>query len=800
MPASWGRQDENPRRRQLVAMMRILITATALAAGLGLQAAISSSATAVPADGSAVPLTYSEHLKPLLGRFCVDCHGNERQKADLNLQALGDNAPLIENPKVWERVREMLELREMPPENKPQPTEDERILMTQAISSELAKLDCNGPVNPGRVTIRRLNRSEYNNTIRDLVGVDFKPAADFPSDEVGYGFDNIGDVLSLPPILLEKYLAAAEQIATNAIVARPPIGLPVVRIEGETMNSTANGSLFQDRALSLDTEGEAHFEHAFSQGGEFILRARAFGQQAGPDPARMAVRIDSKELKVFDVPAVESAPGIYEFRTAIEPGKRRLAFAYINNYNVQDHPDVKLRGDRNLILDWVEIKGPLDYKPPPLPATHTRIVGCAAFGHKHDSECAEKILRDFTRRAYRRPVADSEIARLMQFVQMVQAEKGTFEEGIQVAVQAILVSPNFLFRWELDAGQGEEQVRPLNDHEIASRLSYFIWSSMPDDELFQLADKGMLANGETLERQARRMLKDPKARALVDNFAAQWLQIRNLELAAPDPELFPHFDEELKFAMRRETELLFEAVMREDRSILELIDADYTFLNERLAQHYGIEGVHGPEFRKVSLTNNSNRGGILTHGSILTITSNPRRTSPVNRGKWILEQILGTPPPPPPPDVEELSDEEEAINSGSLRQRLELHRAKPECATCHNKMDPLGFALENFDAIGAWRDKDGQFDIDPSGVLPNGKTIQGPNDLKRILTTEATFIRSLSEKMLTFALGRGLEYYDKCAVDDICKALVRSGYGFSTLVTEIVKSEPFLLKARGETK
>lgn len=745
--------------------------------------------------------TFASDLKPFLERYCTSCHGNEKQKGELNLQAFGDSPVFLQSRKIWEKVIEQVETREMPPEGKPQPSEDERMFILSFIKGELAKLDCNGPVNPGKVTIRRLNRNEYNNTIRDLVGVAFKPAADFPADEVGYGFDNIGDVLSLPPMLMEKYLAAAEQIATNAIVAADPSRAPLKRVEAEVLPSTANGSLFQDRALSLDTEGEAYFEQNFARAGEYIVRVRAFGQQAGPDPTRLAVRVDDKQVTVFDVAAVESKPGSYEWRSSFELGKRKLGFAYINNYNVQDHPDPKLRGDRNLIVDYIEIEGPFGGEPLPLPESHRRIVSCPV-GHRHTAECGKRILGEFARKAYRRPVTDEEVNRLTRFVDLAKAEGGTFEEGIQVAVQAVLVSPHFLYRWELDPELGNpDKTRSLNNYEIASRLSYYLWSSLPDNELFILAEQGLLTQPPVLESQVKRMLKDSKSQALVENFAAQWLQIRNLELAAPDPNLFPQFDNALRASMRRETELFFEHVMREDRSLLDLIDAKYTFVNERLARHYGLEGIQGEEFQKVSLKPGDPRGGVLTQASILTITSNPTRTSPVNRGKWILEQILGTPPPPPPPDAGQLSEDKESIESASLRQRVEQHRAKTECATCHNKMDPLGFAFENFDAVGAWRELDGKFPIDPSGTLPSGQMFQGPGDLKKILKSQQTFVRSLSEKMLTFALGRGLEYYDKCAVDDIVAGLIRDDYRFSTLVSEIVKSDPFLLRTReGNTK
>jgi hypothetical protein len=382
-------------------------------------------------------------------------------------------------------------------------------------------------------------------------------------------------------------------------------------------------------------------------------------------------------------------------------------------------------------------------------------------------------------------------------VDLAEQNGETFERGIQLAVEAVLVSPQFLFRVETDPrrrSQREPQpppIHPVNDFELASRLSYFLWSSMPDDELTRLAIDGKLRQGDNLEQQVKRMLRDPKAKALVENFAEQWLQIRNLKTVSPDPKQFPEFDESLRSAMFEETTRYFAHVMREDRSVLEFLDSNYTFVNERLAKHYGIAGVQGAEFRRVEL-NDDRRGGILTQASILTVTSNPTRTSPVKRGKWILEQILGTPPPPPPPDVPELKEGKDVVLSGTLRQRMEQHRANPACAVCHSRLDPLGFGFENYDAVGAWRDKEGTFPIDPSGTLPSGQTFQGPKALKAILKTrQDDFRRCLAEKMATYAVGRGMEYFDKCAIDRIVEGMAKNDDRFSSLVLEIVKSDPF---------
>lgn len=766
-----------------VMMIRFSSLIVALLIGAGSQ----------PASGES--LEFEKELKPLLSEYCTSCHGKEKQKADINFEAYNGTPAFLKERKHWERVQEMVRTREMPPENKPQPSEEERAAMVKFIDLALAQLDCDGAVSPGRVTIRRLNRAEYNNTVRDLIGIDFNPAADFPSDDVGFGFDNIADLLSMPPILMEKYLAAAEQIATNAIVAEVHAEPPVHRVKPRQFQFGDEEVIrLENGVLGLYRTGKARAALEVPSEGEYVVTIRAFGHQAGLEAPRLAVSIDGKELKVFDVKASEGSVGTYEFTTRLKAGKRQLEVAYLNNYNVQDHADPKLNGDRNLFVQSVDVQGPADFQPAPLPDTHTRLIPEMP-PPGEEMAYARKILSDFASRAYRRPAAAAEIERLVKFVELAKAEGGSFTEGIQLAVQAVLVSPKFLFRWELDVGQaGAGEVRPLNAYELASRLSYFLWSSMPDEELFSLAEEGRLNDPEVLQAQVRRMLLDPKSKALVENFAGQWLQLRNLEMVTPDPDLFPDFDEPLRVAMRRETELFFDAIMREDRSLLEFIDADFTFLNGRLAKHYGIQGIEGDQFQRVSLSESTSRGGILTHGSILTVTSNPTRTSPVNRGKWILEQILGSPPPPPPPDVPELPEEGHTIQSASLRERMEMHRANPDCATCHNKMDPLGFAFENFDAIGAWRVMDGRFPIDPSGTLPGGQSFNGPEELKQILKTQDTFVRTFIEKMLTYALGRGLEYFDKCAVDAIYDGLRQNEYRFSTLVIGIVTSDPFLMK------
>lgn len=614
-----------------------------------------SALTGETAAESAVEGSYSTDVFPFIDKHCLDCHNEEKARGDFSLETYESTADVVGDPEVWELVAERLKAREMPPRRRPQPSPAEIDRVAGWIRRELARARDEGPVDPGRVTIRRLNRTEYSNTVRDLLGVGFDAREEFPSDDVGYGFDNIGDVLSLPPILLEKYLAAAERIAAEAL--KP-------------------GSESRKRLLVCDPPAEAE-------------------------------------------------------------------------------------------------KGRID-------------------------ACARKVLRRLATRAYRRPVRSQEVDRLVELVRLVRADGGKFDDGIRLALEAVLVSPHFLFRVELDPEPEDPgRIRELSDFELATRLSYFLWSSMPDGKLFALARRKALRKPEVLEEQVKRMLKDPKSLELVRNFGDQWLQVRRIETVAPDPERFPAFDEELRAAMLEETERFFETVMREDRSILEFLEADYAILNERLARHYGIEGVEGPEFRRVELGEGA-RGGVLTQASVLTATSNPTRTSPVKRGKWVLEVLLGKPPPPPPPDVPELSENPEVVLSGTLRERMEQHRADPSCATCHEGMDPLGFGLENFDPVGAWREKDGEFPIDASGELPDGRTFDGPGELKKILLEQKeAFRRAFVESLLTYALGRGLESYDRRAVAGIVKKLEESGDRFSALVLEIVRSDPFL-KRRGD--
>lgn len=711
---------------------------------------------------------------PVLAKVCNDCHSGDTPEAGVRLDDRRVDVAKTTDRALWLKVLRQVEGGVMPPEGSAQPSDEERKGLTAWIRDVALTPDCSQGERPGRVTLRRLNRAEYDNTVRDLFGIDVSVSADFPSDDVGYGFDNIGDVLSMPPVLFERALEAAEKVARAAIVTGEIESAPVRMGRGGTLGS----------------HGEIGEDFDFPAEGEYLFRVHASGDQAGPDPVRMGFRIGGREEHVVEVPNRRRSPKDYEFRMKVPAGRQRFAVAFLNDYYNPEAENPRQR-DRNLHVDTLSVIGPLGVVEAILPASHRRIFARpipAGLEPAAEREIVLENLRPLVSRAFRRPARGAEVERLADMFAAARASGETVESAMRVAVTAMLVSPSFLFLVEADPPAGE--IRRLDDHELAARLSYFLWSSMPDETLAAAADRGELRSDDAIVAQARRMLADPKSRALVDNFAGQWLHLRTLPAFSPDRARFPAFDEELRDAMRRETEEFFAAIVREDRSIIEFLDADSTFVNERLAKHYGIEGVSGAEFRRVAV-NREQRGGLLGQASILAVTSNPTRTSPVKRGRWVLENLLAAPPPPPPPNVPELPSSGEAL-TGTLRQRMEQHRTNPSCASCHKLMDPLGFGLENFDAVGAWRTEDGGAPIDPSGELPDGRRFAGPAELRQVLVARrAEFRRCLVEKLFTYALGRGLEYYDACAVERIAAATEAKGDRFAELVAGIVTSVAF---------
>ncbi len=735
---------------------------------------------------------FAEHVAPFLKSYCADCHSGEFAEGNLDVTKYKDFAAAKGDLKHWQEIRTYVGGRIMPPGDAEQPRERESDAFLGWIDTHLLALDCDRPPQPAPVAVRRLNRAEYNNAIRDLFGIEFQPADDFPTDDIGYGFDNIADVLSLPPILLEKYLTAAEQVTVRAIVTPETSSDNKRRLRGsELRNSTGNnrdrgtGALYSNGHLSFRYDAQTHGEHT--------LRINAYATQGGNEPTKMRIAIDGKDLQTFDVPNEARGGEVFELVQELNPGRRDIRIAFINDFYDPDNPNPRLR-DRNLFVNWVEIAGPVNLEKLSEKPSHRRVIPYQPEPGQERVAAAE-MLRAFARKAYRRPPTDREIERLVALVEMVRAEGESFERGMQLAVQAVLVSPHFVFRVERDAANAEpNKAYPLSDHELATRLSFFLWSSIPDDELGRLADEGKLSDPEVLDAQVLRMLADPKAEALVTNFASQWLTLRALDQTTPDPQVFENYSVELRGDMRRETELFFKHIMREDRPLADFLVADYTFLNERLAKHYGIGGVSGGEFRKVQLKD-PRRGGIVTQGSFLTVTSNPQRTSPVKRGKWILEQLLGTPPPPPPADVPELEELADEAKGKTLREQMALHSSNVTCANCHALMDPLGLALENYSAIGAWRDRDGPSAVDARGELPSGETFEGPRGLKDVLLAKKRdFLRAFAEKMLIYALGRGLVFDDRCTMEDIVDAVESEGATFSRMVREIVRSQPFRMR------
>ena len=734
--------------------------------------------------GEAPKRPFEEAVGPFLKQYCFKCHAGDDPEGGVALGGSWNTASVRKDRETWDRVFEMLEKREMPPRSVRQPTDDQRSAVLNWLDATLGEAEA--APDPGRVTLRRLNRAQYSNTIRDLLGVEFDATKDFPADDVGYGFDNIGDVLSLPPILMEKYMAAAEEIADRAIVVDPLRASPSRRLGAERLQG---GSRRGDHRM-LASRGEIHGTFDLPADGEYLIRVTAYGDQAGDEPAKAELSVDGDKREVFDVTAVGGAPAAYEYRTSMRAGQRRIGVAFINDYYEPSASDPGQR-DRNLAVVAVEVVGPLIERREDYPESHRRIFFVQPGKGEEDprswEEATPRIIRRLASRAFRRPATEAEVERLVGLVAIAREEGDSFEAGIRLALEAILCSPHFLFMVERDPADGED-VRLLDEHELATRMSYFLWSSIPDDELFEYAGRGTLR--ANLEAQVRRMLDDVKSKSLVEQFAEQWFQLRNLEMVAPDKGQFGTFDDELRRDMATETRMFFAAVLSEDRPMLDLIDGDFTFLNGRLARHYGIQSVQGEEFRRVSLEGTP-RGGVITQASVLTVTSNPTRTSPVKRGKWIMENILGTPPPDPPADVPMLK--EQSVLTGSLRQRMEQHRKDPTCAVCHQTMDPLGFAMENFDAVGRWRTKDGEYEIDASGVLPDGKSFNGPAELRKTLLAigREDFAKCVTKKMLTYALGRGMEHSDAGYVDQITGVLTEGEYKFSSLILAIIESDPF---------
>lgn len=778
---------------------------------------------------------------------CFACHNAGLKSGSVDLQALVSGGMTEDSRDTWLTVAHKLAAGEMPPPGTPRPPQDEVKRAAQWITDEIARVDSLVEPDPGRVTARRLNRAEYNNTVRDLLGVDLSPADDFPADDSGYGFDNIADALSLSPVLMERYLTAAEKVVRAALFGPPAIQPTVVRHQPPYRFGADGGdnarfladleySINDYDITGLSHPSALHAAHDFPASGIYEFRISPDGNRPKPsDPFEVIVWMDGRQTASVQMTASYSPTGMegedQQIRFWVEAGRHEIAVATPRVYEglpakygglnptkkpappppsfdpppgatpeqieelerraerwKRDEEKPALISDLSFRINFIEISGPFEQAMGPARESLSKVYACEYAARETVPGCARQTLANFARRAFRRPATAAETDRLMALFDQARERGNAFDESIAVGLQAVLVSPQFLFRMEQDPPAGEE--RKLGDFELASRLSYFLWSTMPDEELLSLAEQGRLSDPATLHAQVRRMMQDARASALAENFGGQWLQFRALESAQPDKALFSRFDHYLRWSMEQETKLLFEHIMRDDRSVLDFVNAGYSYLNENLARFYGIPGVRGPEFRRVDLSATQRRG-VLTHGSVLTVSSYATRTSPVLRGKWVLENLLNQPPPPPPPDVPAL-DESKTGKELSMRAQMEAHRANPVCASCHARMDPLGFGLENFDAIGQWRTHEGEFEIDPSGALPDGSAFASPRELADILAKQdEAFGLAISEKLLIYALGRGLKPHDRPVLKRIAERLKADDYRFSSLVMGIVDSLPF---------
>ena len=768
-------------------------------------------------------------VRATLDRFCVRCHNDRLRTAGLALDTR-DLAHVGADAETWERVIVKLRARTMPPAGSPRPAEATYRAVASWLETEIDTLALARP-EPGRgETFHRLNRAEYHATVRDLLAVDVDVAELLPADDTyEHGFDNNGDVLSISPDLVARYLSAARRISRLA-VGIPPVGPAVAtyRVHPALLQDDR-----QDDRLSFGSRGGIAIPHYFPVDGEYTIRIRLhrnfsdyiIGYAA---PQELDVRVDGALVTRFEVGDADAvgqmAPLSFAGNIAGDPeweyymntgdahlearfparaGQRTVGVSFVRRFSEPEgvlQPRnrgygrfVDERYDENAAVEQVAIGGPYAVEGPGDTPSRRGIFVCRPVAGDEEEACAGRILGRLARRAYRRPVDDKDIGALLDFFRAGRRDGG-FDDGIQFALERMLVDPEFLFRIERDprdAAPGTPY--RLGDLELASRLSFFLWSSIPDDELLAAAADGRLGDPAELERQTRRLLADARSTALVDNFASQWLRLRNLESQERESADYPEFDENLRDAFRRETELFVESNIREDRSLLELLSANYTFVNERLARHYGIPGVYGDRFRRVTLDADHPRGGLLGHGGLLMVTSYPNRTSPVVRGKWLLETILGAPPPEPPPNVPGLPDRGAGGEPASVRERLERHRANPACAGCHAPMDPLGFALENFDAIGTWRaDSEAGQPIDASATMPSGVAFEGPAGLRRVLLSRGEdFAATVTDKLLAYALGRGLEYTDRPAVRRVLRDAAAEDYRWSSIVQGIVKSTPF---------
>jgi mono/diheme cytochrome c family protein len=812
---------------------------------IGVWSAILLGSASVLARPPQAPITSTSNPadhRAVLNRYCVTCHNQRLKTGGLALDTL-DLASASTDAGVWEKVIQKLRLQTMPPSGLPRPDRATYDALAASIEAEIDRAAAAHP-NPGRTdAVHRLNRAEYQNAVRDLLGVEIDVSSLLPADDADQqGFDNIANVLSVSPALLERYLFAGRKIARMA-AGRPSVD-PVSEIYSVPLLRHQNDRMSED--LPFGSRGGTAIRHYFPADGEYAIKIRLLRTYVdcikGLDqPHELEVRLDGARIGRFTVGGEKrgkSAPASFcgnlfgdpewefyvheadaglELRFAAKAGRHVVGVSFVRE---QWEPDGVLQpglptfsfavdeaGGGLPSVDQVIISGPFGsgggrervrggiFTCEPA----NRAPNGGREGSSSELTCARQVLTALARSAYRRPVTESDLQTLLRFYESGR-RRGDFETGIQAALERILVAPDFLFRFEPDPKNlAKGTVYKISDLELATRLSFFLWSSIPDNELLDLAIAGKLKDPAILGQQVQRMLADRRSNTLVENFVGQWLELRNLRTVTPDPELFQDFDENLREAFQRETELFFESQFRDDRSVLESLTANYSFLNERLARHYQVPNVYGSRFRRVALPNDPHRAGFLSQGSLLTVTSYPNRTSPVLRGKWVLNNLLGAPPPPPPPDVPGLPDRGEGGKPASVRERLEQHRKNPLCATCHNQMDPLGFALENYDAIGRWRSSDAGSPVDASSSMPGGPRFEGPTGLRDLLLDHREqFVGTVTEKMLAYALGRGLQHFDRPVVRSVVREAAARDFRWSSLILGIVRSVPFQMRKTAE--
>jgi len=799
------------------ARLSVLLAAGWMAITVANSGSLQAAAAQQPATPSATASSATaDSRRALLDRYCVTCHNDKMKTAGsvpVSLQTL-DTANAPAGADVWETVIRKVRTGAMPPLGRPRPDPAAMDAFATSLETEIDRAAAARPF-PGRTeTLHRLNRTEYQNAIRDILALDIDAKALVPADDQSYGFDNIAGVLKISPTLLERYMGAAREISRIAVGASnlPP--------GSETFRMVSDTSQYSRRdGMPFGTRGGMSVSYNFPRDAEYDIKVELLDLFAGApirEEHELEITIDGERVKVFKLapdqtpqtldPAdsYRTGPEDMLVRVAAKAGPRVVAAAFIKKTDALAEsvrqPFDRPHGEGDYLMyqphiGTLTIAGPFNSSGVESTPSRSRIFTCQPAKASEETACARQIVSTLARRAYRRPVTDADVKSLMTFYAEGQASGG-FEVGVERAVRALLVSPSFLFRVVADpAGAAPDTVYRLSDIDLASRISFFLWSSVPDDQLLDVAAQGKLKNPAELERQVRRMLADPRSEALAKNFAGQWLRLRNISGALPNDVIFPNFGEGLRLDFVRETEMFFDSILRENRSVIELLTANYTFVNERLAKHYGIRDVYGSDFRRITLTD-PNRRGLLGQGSILTVTSYSDRTSPVGRGKWVLENVLGTPPPPPPPNVPALKPDPNPGRLLSMRERMVQHRANPVCASCHSRMDPLGLALENFDAVGRWRSHMiGGTPIDVTGVTPDGTKFDGPAELRGLLVRNPEqFATVVAEKLLIYALGRGLEYYDGPAIRQITRGAAAGNYTLASLIVGVVKSTPFQMR------